>query len=120
MNFFEWAIVSLLFFGLVLPIWIFYLSAFLSRKMRNGKEPSARYFAYAELLEYIHKEIRKDVSGFGPLLISTIRELQKYPEYYDISLLYLEEIKITGSNKFDQMMENELKETQNLLLGKIG
>ncbi|MEP2988865.1 MAG: hypothetical protein ABJN65_15675 [Parasphingorhabdus sp.] len=119
MTTFECAIVGLLLFGLVLPIWIFYLSAFLSRKMQNGKEPSVRYFAYAELLEYLHKEIREGVHGLGPLWISTIRELRNYPEYYDISLLYLEEIKITGSNKFDHVMENELKETQNFLLGRM-
>lgn len=113
---FEWAIVALLFFGLVLPIWIFFFAGFLSRRMRSGKEPSSRYFAYARLLEYLHDELSTGTVELGPLWMATLRELCKYPEYRDISLLYLEEVKITGSNKFDLLMEKELKDTESFLL----
>lgn len=114
---FEWTIVGLILFGFVLPIWIFFFAAFLSRKMGSGKEPSSRYFAYVKILRFLHEEIQEGVIGFGPLWVTGVRELQKYPEYRDVSLLYLEEITITGSKKWDNVMENELKEVEDFLLG---
>ncbi len=54
----------------------------------------------------------------GPIWAAAVRELLEYPEYGDLSLLYLEEVSITGANKFDRVMENELKAVEASLLEK--
>ncbi len=79
--------------------------------------PSERYFAYAHLLNYLRDELQDGVVGFGPLWVATVRELRAYPEFADLTVLYLEEISVTGSDKFDRVMERELRETESFLLG---
>ena len=86
-------------------------------ELHQSNGPSARYFAYARLLNYLRDEIKDGSVGFGPLWVATVRELREYPEFADLTVLYLEEISVTGSDKFDRVMERELRETEAFLLG---
>ena len=52
------------------------------------------------------------------MVAATIRELENYPEYRTLSVLFLEEITITGTKKFDQVMRAELQSVEAALLGK--
>ncbi len=88
-----------------------------TKGISRDEGPSARYFAYARLMNYLRTEIQDGVDGFGPLWAATVRELRNYPEFADLTVLYLEEITVTGTNKFDRVMEQELRETETFLLG---
>jgi len=87
------------------------------KRFSHDEEPSARYFAYARLMNYLRTEIQDGADGFGPLWAATVRELRNYPEFADLTVLYLEEVTVTGTNKFDRVMEQELRETETFLLG---
>ena len=43
--------------------------------------------------------------------------LREYPQYRDATLLFLEEITITGSGKWDNFCETEMKTIETDLLG---
>lgn len=118
-----WATVLLVgFVAFGIPAWIFALSVYRAGNKPRKEEPSVRYFAYTQLLTYLHDVVREGEPGFGPMWMATVRELRNYPEYADVTILYLEEINITGSRKFDRIMKRELKETEAFLLaqGNVG
>lgn len=118
MSTFEWTIALLAVVGFVLPVWVF-LGVFLKRQDAKAPgHPSIRYFAYTSLLSRIHGMLMKEKGKVqhGPIFAATIRELREYPEYRDISLLFLEEITITGSKKFDGVLKNELNAVEAELL----
>lgn len=79
--------------------------------------PSERYFAYAQIMNYLRDQFEDGVVGFGPLWVAAVRELRNYPEFADLTVLYFEEITVTGSDKFDRVLEQELRETESYLLG---
>ena len=116
-NAFEWAVIALLVVGLLIPAWLVALSVKSYVRRPRGGEPSARYGAYVRLLNSIHSGIATGTVENGAVWAASIRELQNYPEYRDLSILYLEEITITGSNKFDAIMKAELKSIESSLLG---
>ena len=114
----EWILVALILLGIV-PAWLLGLAAFLSSRKPQREEPGARCAAYINLLETLYPK-----SGEGDFSISNgaiwgacLRELKQYPEYADLSLLLLEEINITGSRKFDEVMRADLKSVESYLLG---
>ncbi|MBO0749665.1 MAG: hypothetical protein J2O44_04425 [Porphyrobacter sp.] len=121
MSTLEWILVGLILLGIA-PAWLIGIAAFVSARTRKPtfEKPSARYFAYARLLEAFHVEIGGSNRDFeienGPLFVARLRELKNYPEFKDITLLYLEELSVTGSRKFDNVMRNELKAVETHLL----
>lgn len=112
----EWIGLGLVFLGIAVPAWIFSLALYTLSKRSPAGEPSARYFAYMRVIQFLHQEIETGKTRCAPLWVATLRELREYPEYADLSVLYLEEIMVTGQEKFDRVMEQEIKETEAFLL----
>ena len=79
----------------------------------------AGFLAYASVLERIKLEFNKD-ENLAPILIAGIRELRRFPEYRDATFLYLDEITVTGSSHFDQLLRTEITSLQNFLLEVTG
>ena len=126
MSLFEGLLLFLAFLGIGIPAWILAMAVYRVAASASDDYRSQHYLAYFRLIEYIrnHFDAGKDRSNtnnniFGPLFVATVRELKEYPKFADITLLYLEEIKVTGSNKFDRVMETELRDTEKYLLGMI-
>ncbi|WP_152553519.1 hypothetical protein [Erythrobacter longus] len=118
MTTFEAAIIAILAVGFVIPAWVMALSFRERAKAMRVEEPNKRYFAYAALLQSLHAQLdpqSKTVRN-GPLFAATVRELANYPEYRSFSVLFLEEITITGTRKFDQVVRAELKAVEAQLL----
>ena len=112
-------ITALVLFGIVAfapPLWILATSIRTAAQKAPLVEPSSRYFAYSKILGFVHEAMKSGKVECGPLWIVAIRELRTYSEYKDITLLYLEEVNITGENKFDRVMERELKDVEAFLL----
>ena len=78
-------------------------------------EKGAAYLAYARVLERIMEEFNKD-HNIAPIIIAGIRELRRFPEYRDATILFLDEISVTGSSHFDQLLKKEMTELENILL----
>lgn len=116
---FEISILALGIVGLVVPIWMLAIAALIAARRPQMPEPNKRFFAYAELLKSLHAQmdLKTRTVANGPLFAATIRELENYPEYRALSVLFLEEITITGSKKFDQVMRAELQAVEANLLG---
>lgn len=115
---FEAAIIAILAVGFVIPAWVMAFSFRERAKAIRVEEPNKRYFAYAALLQSLHAQLdpqSKTVRN-GPLFAATVRELANYPEYRSFSVLFLEEITITGTRKFDQVVRAELKAVEAQLL----
>ena len=113
--------------GLGVPAWLAALAFHRASNRPRATDSSARFFAYARLLTLIHDQIVSGRTGpkstdfvveHGALFTATIRELRGYPEFRDLTLLYLEEINVTGEKKFDHVMRNELKSVESDLLGQ--
>jgi hypothetical protein len=78
-------------------------------------DKGAGFLAYASVLERIMQELNKD-HNLAPIIIAGIRELRKFPEYRDATILFLDEIAVTGDSHFDQLLKKEMTELENLLL----
>ena len=114
----ESTLLGLALVGLGVPAWIFSIAIYhAAKRPRKQGDPSERYFVYARVLGFIHDEMKDGHVDCGPIWAAAMRELRAYPEYADLSVLFLEEINITGTKKFDRVMEKELKETEAFLLG---
>jgi hypothetical protein len=111
----EWILTAIIVLGLV-PAWLIGLAAFITAKQRRTEEPSARHAAYVRLLDALHQAIKTGTVENGAIYVAGVRELKAYPEYRDLSLLYLEEINITGTKKFDQIMKAEIGAVEAALL----
>ena len=111
----EWILVALIAVG-ILPAWLFGIAAFISARRPAKDKPSERYLAYVALLDSLHRVMATGTVENGAAFAASVRELRAYAEYSDLSLLYLEEINITGSNKFDHIMSAEMKATEAFLL----
>jgi len=115
---FEWVLIALLVGGVVLPnAAVAFALVRMSRRSR-GDRPSMRFFAYAQLLAILRGQLDLKTRRVenGPLFIATVRELKQYPEYRALSLLFIEEITITGSRKFDDIARTEIQSVENDLL----
>ena len=115
---FETALIAILALGLVIPAWIMAFAFRNRAKAMRVDEPNKRYFAYAALLQSLHAQLdpKSKTVRNGPLFAATVRELANYPEYRSFSVLFLEEINITGSRKFDNVVRAELKAVEAQLL----
>lgn len=115
---FETAIIIVLAVGFVIPAWLLALSLRERAKAMRVEEPNKRYFAYAALLQSLHAQLdpKSQTVRNGPLFAATVRELANYPEYRSFSVLFLEEITITGTRKFDNVVRAELKAVEAQLL----
>jgi hypothetical protein len=115
---FETAIIALLAVGLVIPAWMVAFAFRDRAKAMRMDEPNKRYFAYAALLQSLHTQLdpKSQTVRNGPLFAATVRELANYPEYRSFSVLFLEEITITGTRKFDNVVRAELKAVEAQLL----
>ncbi|WP_221537709.1 hypothetical protein [Qipengyuania huizhouensis] len=117
-NGFEWIVLGLILFGMVIPFWLMtYLTAKISRTSRDAGPH--RIMRYNEVMDYLHSGLKRSkIDGLsGASLVATIRELENYPEHRDVTLLYLEEITITGSGKFDELAKSEIQKLETYLLG---
>lgn len=115
---FETAIVAILALGFVIPAWVFAFAFRARAKAVPVEEPNKRFFAYAALLQGLHNQLDPKTQNVrnGPLFAATVRELANYPEYRSFSVLFLEEITITGTRKFDNVVRAELKAVEAKLL----
>ncbi len=115
---FEWGILGIVALGFVVPAWLVAFSYVKRARQPEAVEPNKRYFAYAELLKSLHAQMdpKSRTVRNGPLFAATVRELSNYPEYRTLSVLFLEEITITGSKKFDNVVRAELKAVEAGLL----
>lgn len=115
---FEWGILAIVAVGFVAPAWLFSVGYLITARKKQPEEPNKRYFAYAELLKSLHAQmdIKTRTVRNGPLFAATVRELANYPEYRTLSVLFLEEITVTGTKKFDNVVRAELKAVEAGLL----
>ncbi|MEO0464168.1 MAG: hypothetical protein AAF127_13640 [Pseudomonadota bacterium] len=118
MSPFEIGILALAFVGFVVPAWLAVLTYMKAASRPKEQEPNKRYFAYAELLKSLHAQmdLKTRTVRNGPLFAATVRELANYPEYRNLSVLFLEEITVTGTKKFDNVVRAELKTVEADLL----
>ncbi|WP_298336879.1 hypothetical protein [uncultured Erythrobacter sp.] len=124
MTTFEWTVIGLILFGMVIPFWVMTVFAIiLAEQARKQAKPSDRPIKvhdYSKLMtafdELLHQP-NKNGKFNGPTMVAYIRELREYPQYRDATLLFLEEISITGSNEFDEVCKTELKSIETHLLG---
>jgi hypothetical protein len=74
---------------------------------------------YNEIMDYLHSAWKKsEAEGQnGASIIASIRELNNYPEHRDLTLLYLEEISVTGTSKFDDLVKIEIQNIEKYFLG---
>ncbi|MEM6476195.1 MAG: hypothetical protein AAF687_08515 [Pseudomonadota bacterium] len=121
MTQFEWGILAVLALGFVVPAWLVAFSMLARARRPQVDEPNKRYFAYAELLKSLHAQmdLKTKTVANGPLFAATLRELGNYPEYRTLTVLFLEEITITGSKKFDSVVRAELKAVEEDLLDAV-
>jgi hypothetical protein len=120
---FEWTVIGMILFGMVMPSWIMVIltGIVIEQARRKAKTELARQsyvHEYAELCIKLNEMLKSADRTFnGPALVVYLRELKKYPEYKDMSILFLESISITGDGRFDDIARNELKSTEVYLLG---
>ncbi len=123
MTGFEWTVIGMILFGMVMPSWIMVIltGIVIEQARRKAKTELARQsyvHEYAELCIKLNEMLKSADRTFnGPALVVYLRELKKYPEYKDMSILFLESISITGDGRFDDIARNELKSTEVYLLG---
>ncbi|MEM8919547.1 MAG: hypothetical protein AAGE37_11885 [Pseudomonadota bacterium] len=118
---FEWTVIGLIVFGMVIPFWLmtYFASKTAFFRMREGGKPDST-LRYNEVMDYLHSALKRsksEASPNGASIVATIRELKKYPEHRDLTLLYLEEITITGNSKFDELAKIEIKDIEKKFLG---
>lgn len=119
---FEMGILAVATVGFVIPAWMVALGFVRRERQERLPEPNKRYFAYAELLKSLHgqMDMKTQTVRNGPLFAATVRELANYPEYRSLSVLFLEEITVTGTKKFDNVVRAELKNVETELLEAEG
>ena len=120
MSPFEWIALGLILFGMVIPFWLLTVIAGRTalRKDKEGGNPH-RVMRYNEIMDYLHSAWKKsEAEGQnGASIIASIRELNNYPEHRDLTLLYLEEISVTGTSKFDDLVKIEIQNIEKYFLG---
>ncbi len=115
-SFFEVLVIVLLVGGLILPIWWLVGTVhFANRKQRQQLQSAQRCMAFTAVMDRLMNEMRNDRKR-APIVVACIRELQTFPEYRDISVTMINDINVSGSTPYDQMLKNELKKTEAFLL----
>ena len=115
-SFFEVLVIVLLVGGLILPIWALVGTVhFANRKQRRQLQSAQRCMAFSALMDRLTNELRAEKKR-APIVLACIRELQTFPEYRDISVTMINDINVSGSTPYDQMLKNELRKTEAFLL----
>lgn len=120
-NGFAWIVLALILFGMVIPFWLMtYMTAKLAAKQSTDRISTHRIMHYNKLMDYLHGSLKRSASDgqFGASLVASIRELKNFPEHRDLSVLFLEEINVTGTGKFDDLMKIEIRGVEDFLLGQ--
>jgi hypothetical protein len=121
-SLFEWAALGLFLFGIVIPVWLLTIVALRRTKQRNPRERLSfgnnRVMRYNQLMDYLHAACRRarGESQSAAAFVATVRELREYPEYRDLSVLFLEEITVKGTGKFDELAKTEIRQVEEYLL----
>ncbi|KPP88112.1 hypothetical protein SAMN04515621_2900 [Erythrobacter sp. HL-111] len=118
---FEWAAIGLILFGMVLPFWTLTVIALrrASKEPRRGEVPaSERVLRYNAIMDYLHRACRKGPAEgqSGASFIAAVRELRNYPEHRDLTVLFLEEINVSGTGKFNELAKREIRAAEEYLL----
>lgn len=79
-------------------------------------EAHTQYLAYVQTVTVMFEQINNPKNN-AAILAASIRQLIRYPQYRDLSLLLLEEVNVNGHNKFEEMLRAELKKAETQLLG---
>jgi hypothetical protein len=79
-------------------------------------DPTVRVIAYANLIRCLHHEINRE-DNLAPIIIAYLRGLRSFPEYRDTTVLYLDNVDVTGSSTYDQLMKREIAALLDELLG---
>lgn len=120
MSAFEWAAVALIVFGMVIPFWLMVIITVMFVEQNRKKEKTAKVsyvHDYARLVQTMNDSFKSSNGSFnGPAMIAYLRELRLYPQYREPTLLFLEEITITGKGKFDAVCKAELSNLETYLL----
>lgn len=123
MTGFEWIALGLILFGMVIPFWLmtaFTVLTYEQNRRRAARQDKRQSFVheYVELSTKMNEMLSSgDKTLAGPALVAYLREFKKYPQYKDMSILYLESITITGNGRFDEIARIELKAIEEFLLG---
>ncbi|WP_379554454.1 hypothetical protein [Qipengyuania sp. DGS5-3] len=123
MTMFEWAAVALIVFGMVIPFWVMTLLTMIvlyqQRKIFKPPSRQIKVHDYTQLMVAIDDLIHSDgkASFNGPALQTYLREMKHYPEYRETSLLYLEDLSISGAKKWSTICKAEQKAVEHYLLG---
>ena len=122
MTTFEWTVIGLIVFGMVIPFWLMTVFAVLvadqTRKITKPPSRPIKVHDYTKLMTAIDDLIHSKGSGSfnGPALQIYLREMKEYPDYKDTSLLFLEELSITGKSKWSDICRTEQKAVEQYLL----
>jgi len=118
---FEWTTIGLIIFGMVIPFWLMVIVTIIVVEQSRKKEKQTRttyVHDYARLMHAMNDDLNSSDGKFnGPAMIAYLKELREYPQYREPTLLFLEEITITGSGKFDEVCKAELTSLETHLLG---
>ncbi len=120
-NAFGWAALGLILFGMVIPFWMMsYVTTKIAVRWSVDGADESRIMRYNEVMDYLHSTLNrpKTDSQCGASLVASIRELKNFPEHRDLSVMYLEEINITGTGKFNDLAKLEIKKVESHLLGQ--
>jgi len=74
------------------------------------------FLTYSKIVDRIWEEMQKE-TNLAPIIIAGLRELRLFPEFRDATILLLDEIHVTGSSPFDELLKNEMNALANSLLG---
>ncbi|WP_162925173.1 hypothetical protein [Aurantiacibacter odishensis] len=118
---FEWIALGLIIFGMVIPFWMLVIITIMAvegNRKRDKSGNTSYVHDYARLVKSMNEDLKSGDGKFnGPAMIAYLRDLRDYPQYREPTLLFLEEISITGSGKFDEVCKAELKSLETYLLG---
>ena len=112
---FEWTLIGLIFVGVVLPIWAFFVAAFIAARRQRPTESSNRYFAYVRIIDRILDEVKTE-NKRGHIFAASVNELRSYPEFRHISVALLNDFNVTGNTQLDQILKAEITSTEAFLL----
>ena len=117
---FEWIALGLILFGMVIPFWFMSVIAGRTalRQAKEGGNPH-QVMRYTELMDYLHSALKKSEAKAqsGASLVAAIRDLNNYPQHSDLTILFLEELSVTGTSKFDDLAKIEIKKIETKFLG---
>ena len=120
---FEWSIVGLIALGVVVPLWVVLIGAFVRARRERARVKQlgnpGPVKGYAELMREFEILFRsgEDAKMRGLTLQACIRELKQFPQYRDMSIRLLENLNINGSGDMVDALKNEIKQAENQLLG---